>query len=179
MKQITLIIALASTLLFSCGTDGEDGQYYISVSNNACIMDYTDNNSCVPYGMSYNYYYGPCSNTGSKTYTFHYCSGSGWTGSYSVYINSGEDKKTFKDGADGADRYYDIDLDGDGLHSSYRGAENAKNEFSQKDFLGEFDTKAETIDKYVDMGNGYTMHITGRKIKAGEMVIDNPKYLKK
>lgn len=180
MKKLTFIIALSSALfLSSCGEDGADGKYYIAVSDDACIASYTDDNSCVPYGMSYNYSYGPCSNTGSKTYTFYYCSGGGWTGSYSVSINAGGDKKTFKDGDDGADRYYTMSLTSSGLSSSYRKPENGNSDESQQDFFKNFDNNQETIDKYVDMGDGNTMHITGRKIKTGEVVINNPKYIRK
>ena len=179
MKKLFGISALAAVLLSSCAEDGVDGSYYISVNDVACIADYTDNNDCVPYGMSYYHSYGPCDNTGSMNYTFHYCGGGGWTGTYSIYVNEGGPKKLFRDGEDGADRYYSLDLTSSGLSYDYRSTTHTgKEDFTQKDFVAEFDNSRETMDKYVDLGQGVVMHITGRRLNPGEMPIANPKYKK-
>lgn len=179
MKKIftTLSIALAALTITSCGEDGLDGKYYVKVNNVASISSYWDNNSCVPYNMSYYTNYGPCSNTGSFSYEYYFTSGGGWTGTYYISINKGKSAGTFRDGDNGADRYYTLSLNSSGMSTTYRGHQSAE-AIDETKFLSAFNTNQDHVDAIIDMGS-YSMHITGDRLPQGSQPKHAPKYLKK
>lgn len=181
MKKIftTLSIALATLTITSCGEDGLDGEYFIRVNNAASISSYWDNNSCIPYNMTYNYYYGACDNTGSFSYEYYLTSGGGWTGTYSVSVTKGESGKTFRDGEDAPDRYYTLSLYSTGMNTDWRIHQPDNNvEVTDKTrFLSAFNTSEDHVDVTVDMG-GYKMHITGDRLPIGSKPKHTPKYIK-
>lgn len=182
MKKLFLLAAVAIGALTSCSEDGKDGKYYIRVCNVASVSSYWDNNPCVPYGLTYYTYYGPCSGTGSYSYDYDLSSGGGWYGTYSVSVNKGGSKSLFKDGANGADRYYSLNLYSSGLSTSYRGMNSTENQngvLTEDKFLSVFDTKSDKVDAVIDMG-AYTMHIIGERKKEGVVYPKHdPKFSKK
>lgn len=182
MKKLTTIslIIFTAILFSSCGKDGKDGKYYVKVNPNAGANSYWDNNSCIPYGMSYYVNYGPCTNTGSFSYEYK-IPGWIWTGTYSTSINKGGSAGTFSDGDDGSNRYYVLNLNGNGMSSSvsrtYEETADTKDETS---FLDAFNSNSEGdhVDVVVDMGT-YTLHIIGNKFPEGSVPTHEPKYVKK
>ena len=112
---LNLILLISIIMLTNCGKDGKDGDVYISVVKDFNVFNYSDNNPDTPLDPSPNRYY----KTSPGTYTFSYdysVSGNtySYTGEYILEANKGEEGGFLHDGKDGADKYYELDLDGNG-----------------------------------------------------------------
>ncbi|MCX6294567.1 MAG: hypothetical protein NTX97_00645 [Bacteroidetes bacterium] len=177
---LSLICALAcAILIFSCGKDGKTGDCYMSVSKGGnCISSYWDDNSCLPSPCNYNQNYGPCTNVSSDVqhfnYNFYFCSGSGYTGTYSIGFSLADGTKGgfLHRGTDGEDKYFTVTTGTGGLETTVRRpSDKDAPALNPASFVSAFDTTKTTIDTYVNFKN-CTMHITGKKVwkKPGEVV---------
>lgn len=120
-----LILFVSIIMLVSCRKVGSDGKIYLSIDEPTdlgyYLTSYTDNNPGIPSGVSYGTPY-ICS---AGTYSFnYYASSSGYadkhvTGTYTLEANSGAKGGPFRKGADGEDRYYDLQCEYNGATASY------------------------------------------------------------
>jgi hypothetical protein len=102
MKKI-LFFLLIPICLASC-SEGLPGDIYLSISDDGNLTYYWDDNDCIPYGLIYGYYYGPCT---EGTYSFEYGVSSGyWYGTYSIYANLGT--TGLFGGSNGEDNYFSL-----------------------------------------------------------------------
>lgn len=180
-KTLLALICLVAGSFFitSCGKDGKTGDCYMKVSKGGmCISSYWDDNSCLPSPSNYDQNYGPCSNRTSDVqqfnYTFYYCSGSGYTGTYSIgwSLADGTDGGFMMKGKDGDDKYFTVTTTSSGLSATVRHEEvNTNNSLSPQTIVSSVDTAKSNIDTYVNCGN-YYIHILGKKVwkKPGELV---------
>jgi len=102
-----------------CGKPGEDGAVFLSINDSnyadELALSYWDDNPAIPVGASWGTYY--ISDPGSYNYeydvAFFNSYSKQWfestvTGSYKLTANQGDEGTMFKNGADGADKYYDL-----------------------------------------------------------------------
>lgn len=173
-----LVVALVFTFI-SCGSDGKDGKYYLSIDDVTCVSRYWDDNSCIPYNLRYYYYNGPCSNARKFNYEFDLCSGGGWTGTYTVSINPGEDGGFISDGSDGSNRYYTLSLYSSGKSLTYfkngTGRKNVSSEDKNRKCYSVFSDTKNQIDTTIYFKEGF-IKITGTFTPKGSVVTHPPKY---
>jgi len=100
---ITLFALISLFTLTSCGKDGEPGKAYVRVVQTDGTGSYWDDNSGMPYGFYYEQYY-ECQE-GTYNYRYYLSDGAQWYGTYSVFVNEGEEGGIFADGENGADTY--------------------------------------------------------------------------
>ena len=168
-----LSLIVLAILIASCGKDGKNGNCYMSVSKGGmCITSYWDDNSCLPSPCNYDQNYGPC-NLNSQdvvkyNYSFYFCSGSGYTGTYAIgYSLANGTKGSFlSNGKDGDDKYFTMTMGNGGLTTTTRSLK-----LNPKTIISAFDTTKTDIDTCIDFGNS-SMRITGKKVwqKPGEII---------
>ncbi len=120
MKQVKLLLLtiVISSLVTSCGVDGDPGHCYFAVdwewyNSDYGVYYYEDDNPAVPeselivaayyydsYPNTYDYYYE------SEDYSYWYS----YEGNYTLVQNPGFPGVMFRDGLDGADTYVDLYL---------------------------------------------------------------------
>lgn len=122
------LIYLFILFLFSCGKDGSDGIAYLSFTWDLYVDSYSDNCSDVPSTI----YEGEDYRVKPGKYSFeYYCSdgdGNNWSyeGNFTININEGEEGGFFKDGDDGKDNYYTLNLSGSGSSFNLRNSGKEK-----------------------------------------------------
>ena len=113
MKYL-LVFILLSVIVINCGSDGVDGDAYLSFEWDWYVDGYGDDNPGIPSSISENVNY----KVNPGTYEFAYvCSdgeGNSWyfDGTYKIKIEEGTEGGFLTDGDDGDDKYYTLDLDG-------------------------------------------------------------------
>ncbi len=175
---LTMSIAFIFT---SCGSDGKDGKYYLSIDDVTCVSRYWDDNSCVPYNLRYYYYNGPCSNNKTFNYEFDLCTGGGWKGTYFVSVNEGEKGGFISDGDDGSNRYYTLSLYSSGKTITYYKNDNGRNDASVEDknrpIYNVFSNTKNKVDTTLFFKDGF-IKITGTYTPNGSVVTHAPKNQK-
>jgi hypothetical protein len=128
MKNLLYTYILACT--FSSCAEGLPGDIYLAITQDGYVTYYLDDNDCVPYGMIYGTYYGPCI---EGTYNFEYgiTSGAYWYGTYYIYANIGTTGFLF--GVDGDDNYFTFYCSYDGSSITNRQGEAVKGKLIKKE----------------------------------------------
>lgn len=175
---LAIIIACMIT---SCGSDGKDGKYYLSIDDVTCVSRYWDDNSCIPYNLRYYSYNGPCSNNKTFNYEFDLCTGGGWKGTYYVSVNEGKEGGFISDGEDGSNRYYTLSLYSSGKTLTYFKNGNGRKDVSSDDknrqVYNVFSNTKNKVDTTIHFKDGY-LKITGVFTPNGSSLTHNPKYQK-
>ena len=109
MKKLifVLVLLLISMMgLTGCGDDGDDGNSHTAIDWVFTPLSYWDDNSGIPNTFFRGEYY----LTQAGTYNFQYTAwdGSMYIGTYTIYIDEGEDGFWFIDGDDGDDLYFTL-----------------------------------------------------------------------
>jgi hypothetical protein len=108
MKTWIGIGALMILFLSSCGKEGKAGVAYLALDWDWYVDSYWDDNPGIPNTIQKNREY----NVSPNTYSFQYACSDGtgnawnWSGTYTIRINPGGQKRTFKDGENGKNRHY-------------------------------------------------------------------------